>query len=448
MVRLMLLLAAVWLALANPAAAQNATGLVVTTCGTLPTPFVAGRPGPFTVEAATGKMCGDASGGGGGDATAANQVLQIAQETAFNTALGLMADAACATDNGACSTIALIKRTNQRLTTINTTLGTPFQAGGSIGNTTFAATQSGTWTVQPGNTANTTPWLTTPTQGGNSAKVTANAANGISTTAFNGLNVLAASLCYNGSTLDLCTQIVTGTAAAPSTQVVTVQGSVASAATNSGNPNKIGGVFNTTQPTVTNTQIVDAQMTARGAQIVAPGAEGFAVQATPVASEIHVGEVGGNLIPISVGLTTSNNSVTTGKSIGGTITLANAVRVSGSLGASGTSGIIQNLSLFFKDAVTTPNSADIYFFNVTPASTCTDNTSFALSATDLTRVIGIAHVTDFTASNTGVIGQANNLAMGFGLSSATSLFACLVTRGTFAITTTTGAEIIVNVLRN
>jgi hypothetical protein len=33
------------------------------------------------------------------------------------------------------------------LTTINTTLGSPFQAGGSIGNTTFAATQSGSWSL-------------------------------------------------------------------------------------------------------------------------------------------------------------------------------------------------------------------------------------------------------------------------------------------------------------
>jgi hypothetical protein len=38
---------------------------------------------------------------------------------------------------------------------------------------TVAATQSGTWTVQPGNTPNTTPWLTTISQGGNSATVTA-----------------------------------------------------------------------------------------------------------------------------------------------------------------------------------------------------------------------------------------------------------------------------------
>jgi len=35
-----------------------------------------------------------------------------------------------------------------------------------------SATQSGTWTVQPGNTANTTPWLTTISQGGNAATVT------------------------------------------------------------------------------------------------------------------------------------------------------------------------------------------------------------------------------------------------------------------------------------
>jgi len=38
---------------------------------------------------------------------------------------------------------------------------------------TVAVTESGTWTVQPGNTANTTPWLATINQGGNSATVTA-----------------------------------------------------------------------------------------------------------------------------------------------------------------------------------------------------------------------------------------------------------------------------------
>lgn len=72
----------------------------------------------FAQVSVAGRLLVDAAVTGGGDATAANQVLQITQETAFNTALGAMADAACATDNGTCSTIALIKRTNQRLTTV------------------------------------------------------------------------------------------------------------------------------------------------------------------------------------------------------------------------------------------------------------------------------------------------------------------------------------------
>jgi hypothetical protein len=38
------------------------------------------------------------------------------------------------------------------------------------------ATQSGTWTVQPGNTANTTPWLASINQGGNTATVSAGGA--------------------------------------------------------------------------------------------------------------------------------------------------------------------------------------------------------------------------------------------------------------------------------
>lgn len=43
----------------------------------------------------------------------------------------------------------------------------------SSGTDSVASVQSGTWTMQPGNTANTTPWLSTINQGGNSASVTA-----------------------------------------------------------------------------------------------------------------------------------------------------------------------------------------------------------------------------------------------------------------------------------
>jgi hypothetical protein len=50
---------------------------------------------------------------------------------------------------------------------------------------------------------------------------------------------------------------------------VNATGNAASAAADSGNPLKIGGVFNTTLPTVTTGQRVDAQFTARGEQLTA-----------------------------------------------------------------------------------------------------------------------------------------------------------------------------------
>lgn len=54
-----------------------------------------------------------------------------------------------------------------------------------------------------------------------------------------------------------------------------VSGAVASGGANANNPVKTGAVFNTTQPTVTNAQVVDLQATARGARIVASGVDGF-----------------------------------------------------------------------------------------------------------------------------------------------------------------------------
>lgn len=79
-----------------------------------------------------------------------------------------------------------------------------------------------------------------------------------------GSNVIGHVICDSGSTT-----VVTGT--------VTIVGDAASGAANAGNPVKVGGVFNTTQPTVTTAQAVDAQYTARGAAIVATGVDTFTV---------------------------------------------------------------------------------------------------------------------------------------------------------------------------
>jgi hypothetical protein len=60
----------------------------------------------------------------------------------------------------------LFKRLLQRITTLITNLGTPFQAGGSIGNTSFGAIQSGAWTVtaNAGTNLNTSLLATESTQ--------------------------------------------------------------------------------------------------------------------------------------------------------------------------------------------------------------------------------------------------------------------------------------------
>jgi len=55
-----------------------------------------------------------------------------------------------------------------------TLLGQLSQSGGS--GSAVSATQAGTWTLQPGNTANTTPWLASISQGGNAATVSAQGA--------------------------------------------------------------------------------------------------------------------------------------------------------------------------------------------------------------------------------------------------------------------------------
>jgi hypothetical protein len=377
---------AAWLAMA-PASAQNTTGLVVTTCGSPTSPFIAGRPAPFTVDT-TGTMCSQAGGGGGGSSTpfapngsfatltataasSASTALPTGATVAFqNTssvdvscvlstgaatattnktivrggatvfvAVGANVNAACINQTGSASNVivmaggsglgtnfggggsgggggavtiadgadvaegattdaaataggtgslsAKMRLMTTQLNTINTTLGSPLQAGGTVtanlgtlngaataanqtaaaaakgegatgaavpsgaqymginsgGNLTGwngAVTQSGTWTVQPGNTANTTPWLTSISQGGNTAVV-----KGASTAASatdpavvvaispNGQNANGQATAANSSPVVLAKNSGTGatiagaavgTAGSAATEVVTVQG--------------------------------------------------------------------------------------------------------------------------------------------------------------------------------------------------------------------------------
>src|SRR5271157_926018 len=180
------------------------------------------------------------------------------------------------------------------------------------GSWTVAATQSGTWNVGVTGTVavtqSTSPWVVsltsttvTNTVAENLTQVAGTTLGATAVTNFGTAPAAAAvpgvnasiyagvtGITATGSSLNvnvtntvpvtLTSTTITGTVAVTqSTSPWTVQGDSASGAANAGNPVKIGGVFNTTQPTVTNGQTVDAQFTARGAQIVAVGVDGFAV---------------------------------------------------------------------------------------------------------------------------------------------------------------------------
>lgn len=95
----------------------------------------------------SGNLLTTAGGGGGSTAATIANGADVAE--------GSTTDAA-STAGGTGTVSAKLRLVTTQLGTINTTLGTPFQAGGSIANTTFGATQGTTpWVVGGNGTAGT-----------------------------------------------------------------------------------------------------------------------------------------------------------------------------------------------------------------------------------------------------------------------------------------------------
>ena len=124
---------------------------------------------------------------------ASNQTAVPVSAASLPLPSGAATEATLSTLNGkvtACNTGAVVvsssalptgAATEATLSTVNGkfgTLGQKTMAGSApvvlaSDQAAIPVSQSGTWTVQPGNTANTTPWLATINQGGNSAAVSA-----------------------------------------------------------------------------------------------------------------------------------------------------------------------------------------------------------------------------------------------------------------------------------
>lgn len=234
--------------------------------------------------------------GGGSGFSVTDEAAWTAGTSAFVPAGGVFNDTATALTAGQEGTVRLTNNraihVNLRDASANQLLGSKTSANSipvvvASDQGAIPASQSGTWTVQQGGSN----WSTNVAQIGG-------------------------------------TNIVTGGASG----LIAVGGPVASGGSNADNPLKIGGVFNTTQPTVTNGQIVDAQYTARGAAIVATGTDTFTVTAnagTNLNTSLLALESGGNLATLAGGITSSKYQANIAQINGVAPTMGNGISGTG-----------------------------------------------------------------------------------------------------------------------
>jgi len=153
--------------------------------------------------------------------------------------------------------------------------------------------------------------------------------------------------------------------------------------------------------------------------------------ATP-AGENYMGKIGGDVLLTAPAAppTVSASAYAAGQVIGTKFTLPNAARV-----AAG-AGLIQAATLLSKTATTA--AIDIIIFSADPtASTLTDKTAPTIAAADIDKIVGVIHLTDWSALGTAALAQ--NLAVGlpFRLPAGTSLYAVLIARAAITPGSTT-----------
>jgi hypothetical protein len=140
--------------------------------------------------------------------------------------------------------------------------------------------------------------------------------------------------------------------------------------------------------------------------------------------------------------TVSTGAYSTGDNVGGKITLSDVCR------ASMGSGLIQSVVITSKSLQTA--TFDVVFFNADPSgSTFTDNAAQAIVDADLSKVVGVAQCGTVVALAAESIHQATGLALPFALSGgATTLYACIVVRGTPTLGSTSDVWLSVRVLQD
>ena len=165
-----------------------------------------------------------------------------------------------------------------------------------------------------------------------------------------------------------------------------------------------------------------------------------AVTSTPAASELHIGQVGGEGIRIQVTPTISAAAIyAAGDAVGGLLTFANAARVTGG------SGVIKNVLLI--DDAGQDAALELWLFNAT-FTAMADNAAWAPSEADLRKLICVIPTSDgaYYAAGTPSVcdiecARAYNV-------TGTSLFGQLVTRGAPTYTATDDISVSISLMQD
>lgn len=154
------------------------------------------------------------------------------------------------------------------------------------------------------------------------------------------------------------------------------------------------------------------------------------------AGENHIGQVGGLITATASTLTGSTTpAYSTGDCIGTLLTFSNISR------AIDKTGLIQQALVFTKSSQSTPIDLILFYANPS-ASTFTDNSAISIAAADFNKIIGVAHIVDWSSLGTPSVGQVNNLAMPFlPVTGTRNIYGVLVARGGITLTSTSDVEV-------
>jgi len=159
--------------------------------------------------------------------------------------------------------------------------------------------------------------------------------------------------------------------------------------------------------------------------VIAVTDNGGSLTADIGAGENHIGEVGGHTLPLRPTVTVSTSpAYTSGDTIGGKITLTNAMRVSSG------SGVLQSLLLF--DAANQKPVGNIFLFDADLTGTMTDNSAVTWNTADFAKCLGqfpVATADWVTVSSRG-IGTVRGINLAVAANGSRNLYAVFVTTST------------------